>query len=197
MIFFNTLLYSPFLVFNEFEKRAEGAILLGLRPCSASARGFRHRASPSARVRNISALGRDAKNNSTAVPRLRLRARRRGPMGCNRPHFRRAPSRLEAFFWRPLITGLCAPAALDNHNRRGKNAGMVEISELSRVSRRRRPRPLSELDQTARRVRLQLEEQIFRPRLVPVLLRFTEAQLQRVDDETRVAAYGPPRAGAR
>ena len=74
---------------------------------------------------------------------------------------------------------------------------MAKISELSRVSRRRRPRPLSELDQTARRARLRLEAQIFRPRLVPVLLRLPPDQLQKIDDERRVAACGniPSRCG--
>ena len=37
---------------------------------------------------------------------------------------------------------------------------------------------------------MRLEAEIFRPHLVPVLLRFTEDQLQQVDDERRVASYG-------
>lgn len=71
-----------------------------------------------------------------------------------------------------------------------QNASMVEISELSRVSRRRRPKPLRELDQTARKARLALEREIFRSPLIPVLLRFTEDQLQKIDDERRAPAYG-------
>jgi hypothetical protein len=63
---------------------------------------------------------------------------------------------------------------------------MSEIFELSRMKRRRRPRPLRELDGRARRARLALEAQLFRPPLVPLLLRFTEAQLQRVDAERRI-----------
>jgi hypothetical protein len=72
----------------------------------------------------------------------------------------------------------------------GQNAGVVEISELSRVSRRRRSKPLRELDQTARNARLKLEREIYREHLVPVLLRFPPDQLQKIDDERRVAACG-------
>ena len=66
---------------------------------------------------------------------------------------------------------------------------MFEVSELPR--KKRRPRPLRELDQTARRTRLALEKQIYRPRLIPLNLRLPPDLLQRIDDETRVAAYGP------
>jgi hypothetical protein len=65
---------------------------------------------------------------------------------------------------------------------------MPEILELPR--KKRRPRPLRELDQAARTARLKLEREIFREPLVPLLLKFTPDQLQRVDDERRVAAYG-------
>ena len=66
-----------------------------------------------------------------------------------------------------------------------------EISELPRKKRRRRLVP------TARVARLRLEREIFREPLVPVLLRFPPDQLQRLDDEGRVAAYGsvPTRCG--
>jgi hypothetical protein len=63
---------------------------------------------------------------------------------------------------------------------------MSGASELSRVKRRRRPKPLRELDQTARRARVALEREIFRPRLVRLLLRVTPEQLQRLDEERRV-----------
>jgi hypothetical protein len=49
---------------------------------------------------------------------------------------------------------------------------------------------MRELDQTARRARLQIEREIFREPLIPVLLRFPPDQLQRLDDERRVAACG-------
>jgi hypothetical protein len=62
---------------------------------------------------------------------------------------------------------------------------MVEVSELSRM--RRRPRPLRELDQRARRARLQLEQEIYRPHLVRLDLRVTPEQLQRLDEERRIA----------
>jgi hypothetical protein len=65
---------------------------------------------------------------------------------------------------------------------------VLEISELSRVKRRRRP--LRDLDQTARRARLRLEREIFREPLVPLLLRLPPHQFQQVEDERRVAAYG-------
>jgi hypothetical protein len=61
---------------------------------------------------------------------------------------------------------------------------MFEVSELPRKKRRRRP--LRELDQTARRARLELEREIFRPRLVGLFLRVTPQQLQRLDEERRV-----------
>ena len=66
---------------------------------------------------------------------------------------------------------------------------MFKVSELPR--KKRRPRPLRQLDQTARLARLALEKQIYRPRLIPLNLRLPPDQLQRIDDETRVAAYGP------
>ena len=56
---------------------------------------------------------------------------------------------------------------------------------------KRRPRPSRALDSTARDARLRLEREIYRPRLIPLNLRFTEDQLQQVDDERRVAAHGP------
>ena len=52
---------------------------------------------------------------------------------------------------------------------------------------RRRPRPLRELDGTARRARLQLEEQIFRPPLRSLNLRLPPDQLLRIDTDRRVA----------
>jgi hypothetical protein len=64
---------------------------------------------------------------------------------------------------------------------------MFKVSELSKKKRRRRPR---EFDGRARVARLQLEREIFRPRLCPLLLRLPPDQLQRIDDERRVAAYG-------
>jgi hypothetical protein len=71
---------------------------------------------------------------------------------------------------------------------------VVEILEISRV--RRRPRPLKELDGRARAARLRVEKQIFREPLIPLLLKFPEDQLQQIEDERRVAAYGavPSRA---
>jgi hypothetical protein len=65
---------------------------------------------------------------------------------------------------------------------------MVDVLEISKV--RRRHRPLKELDQTAREARVALEREIYRAPLVAVLLKFTPDQLQRIDDERRVAAYG-------
>jgi hypothetical protein len=52
------------------------------------------------------------------------------------------------------------------------------------------------LDQAARKARLSLEREIFRPHLIPLLLKFPEEQLQQIEDERRVAAYGavPSRA---
>jgi hypothetical protein len=77
----------------------------------------------------------------------------------------------------------------------GQDRFVFEISELPRKKRRRRPR--RPLDHTARRARLQLEAQIFREPLVPVLVRFPPDQLQQLDDERRVAAFGniPSRCG--
>lgn len=65
---------------------------------------------------------------------------------------------------------------------------MAEVSELSRV--RRRPLP------PARRARLELEAQLYRPRLVRQNIRFEPDELQRIDDERRVPACGsvPSRA---
>jgi hypothetical protein len=67
------------------------------------------------------------------------------------------------------------------------NVCMFAPQELSRKKRRRRPRPLRELDQTARRARIALEEQIFRPQLIRLDLRVTPEQLERIDAERRVA----------
>jgi hypothetical protein len=66
---------------------------------------------------------------------------------------------------------------------------VVDVLEISRV--RRRPRPSKALDQTARTARLKLEREIFREPLIPLLLKFKEDQLQRIDDERRVASRGP------
>ena len=55
---------------------------------------------------------------------------------------------------------------------------------------RRRPRPLKQLDQRTRIARLRLEPEIYRPPVVTFSIRMTKAQLQRVDDERRTAAYG-------
>jgi hypothetical protein len=65
---------------------------------------------------------------------------------------------------------------------------MFKVPEISK--KKRRPRPLRELDQRARRARLVLEREIFREPLVPLLLRLPPDQLQRVEDERRIAAYG-------
>jgi hypothetical protein len=65
------------------------------------------------------------------------------------------------------------------------------VPELSRV--RRRPKPLRALDQTARRARLRLEQEIYRPQLIRLGLRVTQEQLDRVDAERRIAdARGVP-----
>ena len=61
---------------------------------------------------------------------------------------------------------------------------VFKVPELSRV--KRRPKPLRELDQTARRARLRIEEQIFRPQLIWLGLRVTPQQLERVDAERRI-----------
>ena len=63
---------------------------------------------------------------------------------------------------------------------------MSELAELSRKKRRRRPTPLRELDQRARRARLKLEQEIYRPHLVRLDLRVTPEQLARIDAERRV-----------
>ena len=65
---------------------------------------------------------------------------------------------------------------------------MVEVPELSRT--RRRPLP------PARRARLELEAQLYRPRLVRQNIRFELDELQRIDDARRAPAYGsvPSRA---
>jgi hypothetical protein len=52
---------------------------------------------------------------------------------------------------------------------------------------RRRPRPLRDLDPTARNARRRLEAELFRPPLRPLNLRLTVDQLLRVDEERRVA----------
>jgi hypothetical protein len=95
------------------------------------------------------------------------------------------------------LQGSACPRALDIVDRRNQNLCMAEVSELSRVSRRRRPKPLRELDQTARRTRLQLEAEIYREPLVPMLLRLPPDQLQRVEDERRVAPTEAFRVGVR
>jgi hypothetical protein len=82
------------------------------------------------------------------------------------------------------ITGAGAPEALDNANRSNQNRPMSETSELSRKKRRRRP--LREVAHTARWARLALEREIYREPLVRQLLRFTPAQLARIDEERRV-----------
>ena len=63
---------------------------------------------------------------------------------------------------------------------------MSELAELSRKKRRRRPTPLRELDQRARRARLKLEQEIYRPHLVRLDLRVTPERLARIDAERRV-----------
>jgi hypothetical protein len=65
---------------------------------------------------------------------------------------------------------------------------MLEVSKVPELPRvKRRPKPLRELDQTARLARLRLEDQIFRPQLVRLGLRVTQQQLERVDAGRRVA----------
>jgi hypothetical protein len=68
---------------------------------------------------------------------------------------------------------------------------MFEVPELPRKKRRRRP------DSRARAARLRLEREIFREPLVPLNLRLPPDQLQKIDDERRVAASGniPTRCG--
>ena len=66
----------------------------------------------------------------------------------------------------------------------GARLFMSEISELPRKKRRRRLVPI------ARVARLRLEREIFRERLIPVLLRLPPDQFQRLEDERRVAARG-------
>jgi hypothetical protein len=65
---------------------------------------------------------------------------------------------------------------------------MLRVPELPRM--KRRPRPLRDLDQTARVARRKLEVDLFRERLVRHNIRFAPDELQRIDDERRVAAYG-------
>lgn len=77
-----------------------------------------------------------------------------------------------------------ARLGLDDDREACRKLLMVEVSELSRM--RRRPRPLRELDQRARRARLQVEREIYRPHLVRLDLRVTPEQLQRLDEERRV-----------
>jgi hypothetical protein len=64
---------------------------------------------------------------------------------------------------------------------------MSEPFELSRKKRRRRPKPLRELDQQARIARLRLEQEIFRRHLIRLDLRVTPEQLERLDAERRIA----------
>ena len=71
---------------------------------------------------------------------------------------------------------------------------MAEPVELSRV--RRRPRPLRELDQRAKSARLQLERELYRPRLVRLDLRVPPEMLERLDAERRVAHFGIPSRNA-
>jgi hypothetical protein len=69
------------------------------------------------------------------------------------------------------------------------------VSELSR--KKRRPRPLRELDQTARRARLALEREIYRSPLVRLDLRVTPQQLEQLDAERRIPdARGVPTRAA-
>ena len=65
---------------------------------------------------------------------------------------------------------------------------MLRVPELPRM--KRRPRPLRDLDQVARVARRKLEVDLFRPRLVRHNIRFAPDELQAIDDERRVAAYG-------
>ena len=53
------------------------------------------------------------------------------------------------------------------------------------MKRRRRPVP------AARKARLRLEVVIYRPHLIPLLLKFPEDLLQQIEDERRIAASGP------
>jgi hypothetical protein len=78
--------------------------------------------------------------------------------------------------------------------RSGQNVRMFEVPELSKM--RRRPRPLKQLDPRARLARLRLEAELFRPHLVRQNIRFEPSQLQAVDEERRLPAYGivPSRA---
>jgi hypothetical protein len=57
---------------------------------------------------------------------------------------------------------------------------MAEYREFSRV--RRRPRP----HHPARLARLKIEAEIYRPRLVPVMLRLTAEQIAKIDAERRI-----------
>jgi hypothetical protein len=69
-----------------------------------------------------------------------------------------------------------------------QNLCVDKVPELSRV--RRRPLP------PARRARLELEVQLYRPHLVRQNIRFEPGELQRIDEERRVPSYGtvPSRA---
>jgi hypothetical protein len=69
-----------------------------------------------------------------------------------------------------------------------QNLCVDKVPELSRV--RRRPLP------PARRARLELEVQLYRPHLVRQNIRFEPRELQAIDDERRVPSYGavPSRA---
>lgn len=58
---------------------------------------------------------------------------------------------------------------------------MTKVPELPRKRRRLPP---------ARLARLKLEREIFRPRLLRHNIRFEPGELQQIDDERRVAAYG-------
>jgi hypothetical protein len=61
---------------------------------------------------------------------------------------------------------------------------MFAPEELSK--KKRRPKPLRELDQRARIARLRLEQEIYRQPLVRLDLRVTPEQLERVDAERRI-----------
>jgi hypothetical protein len=83
-------------------------------------------------------------------------------------------------FLAPQIKGAGAPQVLDNPNRRNQNLCMAEYRELSRVRRRSRPH------HPARLARLRLEAEIYRPRLIPVMLRLTVDQIAKIDAERRI-----------
>ena len=57
---------------------------------------------------------------------------------------------------------------------------MVEYRELSRIRRRSKPHSPAWV------ARLKLEAEIYRPRLIPVMLRLTAEQIAKIDAERRI-----------